>query len=343
MAQVVVIGPGGARTTANDTARPGESESELERLLSGKIPGREGFAGASVQGVRDETYAGDYGGYQPTASESNNGRTLSQGLDVAKGMMSFLPEAVLQEYAKAWVKTGDKDVAVGLTRQTKAWKDNFGKLMRDDGTLIMSEIAFMGVKASYKQTLAEVGVTDFTDFEDEFTDMAVGYNTGDPVSAEEFQARIDLVYAGVKNQIPEVEKLFKERYNIPLDSGTVFAALINPKIQDKILEGDIATLQLQAQATSRGFTGTFQNFERLRKLGLGVDKAGELYRTAGAMMQQAKTIGRELDLSTLEDYAVGDITAAKRVQRIQSELASTQGVQLGAAKKDKQITGLIAD
>jgi len=33
MAQVVVYGPGGARTTANNEKRPGEDKSELERLL----------------------------------------------------------------------------------------------------------------------------------------------------------------------------------------------------------------------------------------------------------------------------------------------------------------------
>jgi hypothetical protein len=72
------------------------------------------------------------------------------------------------------------------------------------------------------QTLAEVGIADFTDFEDEFTDMATGYETGDPVSAEEFQVRVDTVYAGVKDQIPEVEKLFRERYNLTLDQPTIF-------------------------------------------------------------------------------------------------------------------------
>ncbi len=36
MAQVVVYGPGGARTTANNEKRPGEDKSELERLLDGK-------------------------------------------------------------------------------------------------------------------------------------------------------------------------------------------------------------------------------------------------------------------------------------------------------------------
>ena len=62
MAQVVVYGPGGARTTANNEKRPGEDKSELERLLDGEIPGREGYKNAQVGGSVDKDYPGDYGG-----------------------------------------------------------------------------------------------------------------------------------------------------------------------------------------------------------------------------------------------------------------------------------------
>ena len=47
MAQVIVYGPNGARTTANTEKRPGEEKSEYERLIAGEIPGREGYAGAT--------------------------------------------------------------------------------------------------------------------------------------------------------------------------------------------------------------------------------------------------------------------------------------------------------
>ena len=274
---------------------------------------------------------------------NDSGRTISEGTTIAKALYNFLPDEVIDEFAKAWVKSGDPDVAIGTTRQTKAWKDNFGKLMRDDGTLVMDEMTFLSTKASYKQTLAEVGIKDFTDFEDEFDDMATGFETDDPVSAEEFQARIDMVYGGVKDQIPEVEKLFRERFNINLDAPTIFGALINPKIQDKVLKGDITTLQLQAEASSRGFTTTFGRFQELRNLGFTQEQAKETYRTAATSISQARGIGRDLDLKTLEDAAIGDITAQQRLQRIGAELESLQGITLGAAKKGDEVIGLTAD
>ena len=283
------------------------------------------------------------GNAQESSGPANDGRTIAEGTSMAQALYSFLPDAVIQEFAKSWVKTGKADVAIGMTRQTKAWKDNFGKLMRDDGTLIMDEMTFMSTKASYKQTLAEVGIQDFTDFEDEFTDMATGFGTDDPVSAEEFQARIDMVYAGVKNQIPEVEKLFRERYNVSLDAPTIFGALINPKIQDKVLKGDIATLQLQAQASSRGFTTTFARFQELRNLGLTQEQAKGLYESASGMMSQARSIGRDLDITTLEEATLGDTAAQRRLSRISAELQSEQGITLGAAKKGDEVLGLVAD
>ena len=173
--------------------------------------------------------------------------------------------------------------------------------------------------------------------------MATGFGTDNPVSSDEFQARIDFVYAEVIDQIPEVEKLFRQRYNINLDEPTIFAALINPKIQDKVLMGDISTLQLQAEASSRGFSTTFARFQQLRNIGFTQEQAKETYRTAATSISQARGIGRDLDLKTLEDAAIGDITAQQRLQRIGAELESSQGLTLGAAKKGDEVIGLTAD
>lgn len=66
MAQVIVYGPNGARTTANTTKRKGEDKSEYERLIAGEIPGREGYVNADKKFQAPqpltEDYPGDYGG-----------------------------------------------------------------------------------------------------------------------------------------------------------------------------------------------------------------------------------------------------------------------------------------
>jgi len=67
MAQVVVYGPNGARTTANTTfteadKAAGYTMSEYDRLLAGIVPGREGYKGASQTEPLTPEYPGDYGG-----------------------------------------------------------------------------------------------------------------------------------------------------------------------------------------------------------------------------------------------------------------------------------------
>lgn len=271
-------------------------------------------------------------------TQATSGFSYQTGLDRAKTLFSFFPEEVMKEYAKAWVKFGDAELSATATRQTGAWKKNFDYLLRDDGTLIMTELDAMNTLASYRETLAEVGVSDTSMFEGKFKEMIKN-----EVYANEFQDRVDLVYENVKNQIPEVEKLFRERYGIDTDSGTIFAALIDPDIEDKLLKGDLQTLQLQAEASSRGFSTTFNRFNELRKRGFTLDMAGQVYEMGQPLIAQAAGIGRDLGIETLEEAALGDTLAKNRLQRIQSELQSTQGVTLGAARKDKQITGLISD
>ena len=292
---------------------------------------------------RDPSVAGTEfsGGGSSPAEDPNDGRTTAEGLELAQALYSFMPQGVLDAYADAWVSSGNQTIALAQTRESKAWKDEFGFLMRDDGTMVMDEMSALSTKASYKETLAEVGIFDYTDFEEDFNMMLSGHETGDPVSAQEFQDRIDIVYGGVKEQIPEVEKLFRERYDLPINTGTVFAALINPKIQDKVLAGDIATLQLQAEATSRGFSTTFARFQELKNMGLTQESAKGLYEGAGDFIGAAKQVGRDLDISTLESAAVGDTGAQKTLRRIQAELEYSQGATFGATKKDDKVTGLL--
>ena len=58
-------------------------------------------------------------------------------------------------------------------------------------------------------------------------------------------------------------------------------------------------------------------------------------------MSQAKSIGRDLGIETLEQATLGNTQAQQTLTRIESELMSQQGIQLGATKKDGKVTGLI--
>ena len=126
-----------------------------------------------------------------------------EGLNMGKSMFSFFNQDLLDEYANNWVRTGDATQAIGLTRSSAVWEKEFGYLRRNDGSLIMSEIDALSNIASFKNTLFEYGIKDFTLFEGEFKDMV-----STEVAPLEFQQRIDLVFNQVIDDIPAVKELF---------------------------------------------------------------------------------------------------------------------------------------
>lgn len=272
---------------------------------------------------------------EPTSSDTS-GADFKYAMAIANTLYSFMPANVVKKFAEGYVKyAGDKDLALAYTRNTKEYQDEFSYLMNDDGTLKMTEIEAIGVMESYKNTLSEVGINDFSDFTEKFKQMV---GTTSPL---EFQQRIDFVYNNVIDKIPEVKELFATQMGIEADNATIFASLINPDVEDKVLTGTIETVNIAAEATSRGFGYSFAKFNKLKKQGMNVESARKLYETAGDFMTYARTIGRELDLETLEAASLGDLASTNRIKRIESELISTYGLNLGAAQKDGKVTGLI--
>lgn len=278
--------------------------------------------------------------YTPSgeSTTSQPSYTFAQGLDTAKALYDFFEDDLLEEYARNWAKYGDPAVAIGLTRKSKTWDKYFGYLKRDDGTLVMSELDAMSNIYSFKSTLSEYGIDDTSMFEKNFESLIVN-----GVAPIEFEERIATVYNEVIDDIPEVQRLYAEQFGIQADKSAIFGSLLNKDVEDGLLANQIATLQLQAESTSRGFSTSFERAKSLRLRGLDRAKAKSLYETAGQTIAGFSSIGRDVNLSTLEEAALGDVRMINRLKRYESEYMSTQGRQLGAVKKDDKITGLIED
>jgi hypothetical protein len=279
---------------------------------------------------RDESVAAD------AVQTPQYGR--QEGLETAKSLYSFFNQDLLNEYADAWVRTGDPTRSISILRQTATWEKEFGYLKRDDGSLIMSELDAVSNIASYKNTLFEYDIKDTTLFEQQFKDLIAT-----EVSPLEFQQRIDLVYNQVIDEIPQVKELFAREYGIEASDEAIFGALINDDVEQGVLANQITTLQIEAEAKAAGFQTTFSRFEDLRRQGLTRDRARSLYRSAADIMQAARTVGRDLDIETLEQASLGQVEAQKRLQRTQADIIAQQGTTLGAAKKGDEVLGLIVD
>ena len=223
-------------------------------------------------GNEDDSSAGG-GGTGGTGGEKTY--TFAQGLDTAKALYDFFEDDLLEEYARNWAKYGDAKVAIGLTRKSKTWDKYFGYLKRDDGTLIMSEIDAMSNIYSFKSTLGEYGIDDTDIFQSQFQDLIVN-----GVAPIEFEERVATIYNEVIDDIPEVQRLYAEQYGIEADRTAIFGSLINKDVEDGLLANQIATLQIQAEATSRGFSTSFERAKSLRIRGLNRETAKSLYEGA---------------------------------------------------------------
>jgi len=304
-------------------------ESELDKFMS---------AGYTTNYDEAESGSRIIGGanYSGKSDATNSAGDYTEGIERAKALFKFMPEGVQKEFANQWVKFGDTNLAKAAVRNTQAWKNEFEYLERPDGSLIMNELEAMATKATYRETLAEVGIADTSDFEGQFNKLITG-----EVSASEFQQRIDMTYNAVKNNIPQVEQMFKEQYNISSDAPTIFAALINPEINDKLLKGDLESISIGAEAKAAGFSRTFARFDSLRKAGLTQEKARQVYQQGGSYQSMATQTGRTSDISTLESAAIGNVQAQKDIGLLTAEAASMSSMQAGAAKKDGKVSGLL--
>tara|TARA_R100000808_G_C2155005_1_gene166609 strand:+ start:11591 stop:12604 length:1014 start_codon:yes stop_codon:yes gene_type:complete len=330
--------------------QPGEGDNFPYKLQPGQVKARPetddedldigdlinpGYGADGQPGVA-LPYAGQ-GGQLNLPKESEELDT-EKGYAVGQALYNMFPENILEEYSKAWAKYGDDGIAMGVVRKTPAWKNEFQHLERDDGSLIMTELESLATKATYRESLAEIGIIDTEEFEGKFNELIKG-----EVSASEFQQRIDLVYEAVKNNIPEVEELFRTQYGIETDAPTIFAALINPDLEDKLLKGDLQTISVAAEAKRAGFSGAFSKFERLRKSGLSQADARQLYESAGTYQTMGVQTGSGFDIETAEAAATGDIDATKQLGLLASEQASMSSGKVGAARKDRKYTGLVQD
>ena len=275
-------------------------------------------------------------GWSDTPTGGPNLGSQAKGHMIGASLYKFFPDAVLNVYAQNWAKYGEDSLALSVTRQSQEWKNEFDYLERDDGSLIMTEIEAIADIASYKETLREIGIVDTKMFEGKFKELVAGQT-----SPTEFQDRINLVYDQVVDNIPGVEKLFRDTYGINTDASTIFAALINPEVNDELLKGNIKTLTVAAEADAAGFTGSFERFDALRKAGLTQEGARTLYQSAENTIGMGTQTGSNVSLDTLEAAAIGDRQAQETVGLLGAEAASMSSAKIGARRKDNKTTGLL--
>lgn len=247
----------------------------------------------------------------------------------AAALYPYYPSNLLDILISSWTETGSIDIALATVRQSDAYEKAFPGIKREDGSLRMTEIQYLELKDDMKDQLRNYNLNP-----DIFADEIVDAIAGD-VDKEEFAARLAFGYNELINNKDIVKRIYSEEYGMELEDEALFAMFISPDISQAVLENQILTSQILAEAEIAG-------------VGLGKEVATKFVKGKITQGQSAEIFQRAEQLSGLtgvaaaagydlteEEIATGiaglDNEQLKLIRSAEARAASLSAIQAGAA------------
>lgn len=267
-----------------------------------------------------------------------------------RALYPFLPEGLVNLFIEKYVDF-DKNVnlALGAVRQDPVYQEYYPGNTRADGSVRLSEAEYGAVLESYKDSLRTFGINPDV-FADNFGQLVEG-----DVSPTEFQSRLNTVYSGIEQNIPEVKEYYATNFGIDLSDESIFAAAVDPTLGDAILSGQITQAQIGGEAEARGIEISQPQIERLQRFGVTQQRAREIFTEAEAAVPkiqelQARVRGQEVaedELFGVEEFTEAavfrDPDELERLQRLQAEGLSEYSPIAGAARRGRRVLGLVEE
>ena len=270
--------------------------------------------------------------------------------ELAQSLYPNMPPDILDLFANEWARTGDPQVAIAEVRRSPAYEIAFPGNKRPDGTVKFDEVTYTGLKESYIGTLQEYGIPRNTSV-DLLTDRFTGLIEGE-VSAREFAQRVDAVYQGIQENIPEVTEFYRENFGLELTPEAIFVGALDPTVGEEIVAGRITTAQIGGEAARAGFQISGDFAQRLQRAGISQAQARQLFTTAQTelpRLQELQTRGGVTDPEqfTLEQFTEAAVFQSpeelEEIQRLEAEEASRFAPVGGAARRGRRVTGLVEE
>ena len=270
--------------------------------------------------------------------------------ELAQSLYPNMPPDVLALFADEWARTGDPQVAIAEVRRSPAYEIAFPGNKRPDGTVKFDEVTYTGLKESYIGTLQEYGIPRNTSV-DLLTDRFTGLIEGE-VSAREFAQRVDAVYQGIQENIPEVTEFYRENFGLELTPEAIFVGALDPTVGEEIVAGRITTAQIGGEAARAGFEISGDFAQRLQRAGISQAQARQLFTTAQTelpRLQELQTRGGVTDPEqfTLEQFTEAAVFQSpeelEEIRLLEAEEASRFAPVGGAARRGRRVTGLVEE
>ena len=267
--------------------------------------------------------------------------------ELALSLYPNLPPDILDLFANEWARTGDPQVAIAEVRRSPAYEIAFPGNKRPDGTVKFDEVTYTGLKESYIGTLQEYGIPRNTSV-DLLTDRFTGLIEGE-VSAREFAQRVDAVFQGVQENIPEVQSFYRENFGLDLTPEAIFVGALDPTVGEEIVAGRITTAQIGGEAARAGFQITGDLAQRLQRAGVTQAQARQIFTSAELQLPQLQELQAQQGVAEEERFGLEEFTEAavfqspeelQQIQRLREEQISEFAPTTGATRTGRRVTGL---
>ena len=270
--------------------------------------------------------------------------------ELAQSLYPNMPPDILDLFANEWARTGDPQVAIAEVRRSDAYEIAFPGNKRPDGTVKFDEVTYTGLKESYIGTLQEYGIPRNTSV-DLLTDRFTGLIEGE-VSAREFAQRVDAVYQGIQENIPEVTEFYRENFGLELTPEAIFVGALDPTVGEEIVAGRITTAQIGGEAARAGFEISGEFAQRLQRAGISQAQARQLFTTAQAELPRLQELQARGGVEQPEQFTLEQFTEAavfqspeelEEIRQPEAEEQSRFTPIGGAARRGRRVTGLVEE
>jgi hypothetical protein len=270
--------------------------------------------------------------------------------ELAQSLYPNMPPDILELFASEWSRTGDPQVAIAEVRRSPAYEIAFPGNKRPDGTVKFDEVTYTGLKESYIGTLQEYGIPRNTSV-DLLTDRFTGLIEGE-VSAREFAQRVDAVYQGIQENIPEVTTFYRENFGLELTPEAIFVGALDPTVGEEIVAGRITTAQIGGEAARAGFEITGDFAQRLQRAGISQAQARQLFTSAQSELPRLQELQARGGVVEPEQFTLEQFTEAavfqspeelEEIRQLEAEEQSRFTPIGGAARQGRRVTGLVEE
>ena len=270
--------------------------------------------------------------------------------ELAQSLYPNMPPDILSIFASEWARTGDPQVAIAEVRRKPAYEIAFPGNKRPDGTVKFDEVTYTGLKESYIGTLQEYGIPRNTSV-DLLTDRFTGLIEGE-VSAREFAQRVDAVYQGIQENIPEVTEFYRENFGLELTPEAIFVGALDPTVGEEIVAGRITTAQIGGEAARAGFQISEDFAQRLQRAGISQAQARQLFTSAQAELPRLQELQARGGVEQPEQFTLEQFTEAavfqspeelEEIRQLEAEEQSRFAPIGGAARRGRRVTGLVEE